>query len=55
MNNDETTISQTENFVIWRSDEEDEGVLYHVELGGITLHITPEEWDELVTLFKSIE
>ena len=47
-------IAETENFAIWRS-EEDEGYVYHMELGGVTLHIQSEEWEELVTLFKSIE
>lgn len=46
-------ISETDNFAIWRS-EEDEGYIYHLELGGITLHIQSEEWEEVLTLFKSI-
>ena len=46
-------ISETENFAVWRS-EEDNGYMYHLELGGITLHINPEEWQEVVTLFKSV-
>jgi hypothetical protein len=45
-------VSETENFAVWRSDEE-EGFLYHIELGGITLHLSTEEWDELVVLVKS--
>jgi len=48
-------MSQTENFFIWRSDDEDEGLLYHMELGGITLHMTSEEWDELVVLVKGAD
>lgn len=50
----EDIISETENFVIWRSAEDDD-VVYHVELGGITLHVSSEEWEELVMLFKGIE
>lgn len=46
-------ISETENFAIWRSEEKD-GYVYHLELGGITIHINAEEWDEVVTLFKSV-
>jgi len=45
-------IGETEEFVVWRSSEE-EGYVYHVELGGITLHLSSEEWDELVLLIKS--
>jgi hypothetical protein len=44
-------VSETEDFAVWRSEEE-EGFIYHVELGGITLHLTSEEWDELVLLVK---
>lgn len=47
------TLAETDLFVVWRSSEEDEGIIYHVELGGITLHLTPEEWDELVVLIRS--
>lgn len=46
-------LSETENFTIWRSEEE-EGYVYHVELGGVTLHVSPEDWEEVVTLFKSL-
>ena len=26
--------------------------MYHLELGGVTLHMTPEEWEELVLLVR---
>lgn len=45
-------IAESENFAVWRSEEE-EGYVYHVELGGITLHLSSEEWDEFVVLIKS--
>ena len=44
-------LSETENFAIWQSDERGE-LLYHIELGGITLHLISEEWEELVLLIK---
>jgi hypothetical protein len=44
-------LSETDNFAVWRSQEEKE-FLYHVELGAITLHLTSEEWEELVILIK---
>ncbi len=47
-------LAETDNFAVWRS-EEDEGVLYHIELGGITLHLTSEEWEELVLLIKDAD
>ena len=47
-------LAETENFVIWRN-KEDAGYLYHVELGGITLHLTSEEWEELAVLVKGTD
>jgi hypothetical protein len=44
-------LAETENFAVWRSEEGDD-FLYHVELGGITLHLVSEEWDEFVLLIK---
>jgi hypothetical protein len=45
-------IAETENYGVWRSDDEEEGPLFHVELGGVTLHLDSEEWDELILLIK---
>lgn len=47
-------LAETDNFAVWRSKEE-EGALYHVELGGVTLHLTSEEWEELAVLVKSAD
>jgi hypothetical protein len=44
-------LAETETFAVWRNEEED-GYMYHLELGGITLHLTPEEWEELVILVR---
>jgi hypothetical protein len=46
-------IAETENFAVWRSEEGNDGFVFHVELGGITLHLAPEEWEELAVLIKS--
>lgn len=45
-------IAETDNFAVWRS-EEDEGYLYHIELGSMTLHLAAEEWEEFIVLIKS--
>lgn len=47
-------VAETENFVVWYS-EEDEDIVYHIELGGITLHVSSEEWDEFIVLVKSAD
>ena len=42
-------LSETENFAVWRSPDED-GFLYHIELGSITLHLAADEYEELILL-----
>lgn len=44
-------LAETENFAVWRSKEEEE-FIYHVELGGITLHMESDEWEEFIILIK---
>lgn len=46
-------IAETDTYFVWRSDEEGEFV-YHLELGGVSLHMTSEEWQELVELMKGV-
>jgi hypothetical protein len=52
---DPDVIAETENFGVWRSEDDDDGLLYHIELGGLTLHFSAEEWDEFVVLIKSAD
>jgi hypothetical protein len=44
------TLAETENYVAWISHEQDGEVVYHIELGSITLHFFQEEWGELIEL-----
>lgn len=46
-------IAETDAYFVWRSDEGGEFV-YHLELGGVSLHMTSEEWQELVELIKGV-
>lgn len=50
---DSEIIAETETYFVWRSDEDGE-FAFHLELGGVTLHMTSEEWDELVELMKAV-
>ena len=45
-------LAETETFSVLRTEDED-GAVYHVELGGVSLHLDPDEWNELVILIKS--
>lgn len=46
-------VAETENLIVWRSTDESVGYMYHLELGTISMHLMPEEWDELVLLIQS--
>ena len=45
-------LAETDNLIAWRSRDET-GYVYHLELGTLSLHLMPEEWDELVLLVQS--
>ncbi len=46
-------LAETDNYTVWRSEEE-EDMIYHLELGGgLTLHFLSDEWDEFVSLMRS--
>jgi hypothetical protein len=57
MSNDENLevdmVTETENFAVWRSPD-DEGFIYHIELGSITLHLASDEWEELLELLGDL-
>jgi hypothetical protein len=42
-------LAETENLLSWRS-REDMGYVYHLEFGSFSLHLLPDEWDELLVL-----
>jgi hypothetical protein len=46
------TLAETANYVAWVSQEPDGEMVYHLELGAVTLHFFKEEWDEVTTLIQ---
>jgi len=50
-------IAETENFhyQIWRAEEPDGEMVYHVEINNVTVHFFTEEWQEFLTLIKQIK
>jgi hypothetical protein len=48
--NSKNILAETENMVVWRSKEIEIGFIYHLEFGGVSLHLLPDEWDEIVLL-----
>jgi hypothetical protein len=47
-------IAETENYLAWLAEEPDGEVTYHLELNNVTLHFFQEEWDEFLSLVKSL-
>lgn len=47
------TLAETENYAAWKSTEPDGEIVFHVEVGSVTLHFFQEEWDELIALITS--
>lgn len=52
-NDDDNIIAETDSYFVWSSEEGGE-LVFHLELGGVSLHMTSEEWDELVELMKAV-
>jgi len=50
-NVDTNLLAETESYMIWSSELEGEE-LYHLELGGVSIHFAGDEWDEFITLVK---
>ncbi|RLD02637.1 MAG: hypothetical protein DRI32_08550 [Chloroflexi bacterium] len=45
-----TTLSETKNYMIWKAEEPDGEITYHLELNNVTMHFFEEEWQELLDL-----
>ena len=55
---DEPTIdvlAESENFSLWRAEEPDGEMTYHLELGTVTVHFFREEWEEFLALMGDME
>lgn len=45
-------LAESGNFNVWRAEEPDGEMTYHLELGTVTVHFFREEWEELLRLIK---
>ena len=50
---DDNVLAETDSYIVWQSEEGGE-LVFHLELGGVSLHMSSEEWDELVELMKAV-
>jgi hypothetical protein len=46
-------VAETENFEVWRAEEPDGEITYHLELGIATVHLFREEWQEFLELIEA--
>jgi hypothetical protein len=49
------TLAETENYLVWRAEEPDGEITYHVELNNVTVHFFQEEWDEFLELVRILK
>ena len=49
------TISETDNYMVWKAEEPDDETTYHIELNSVTLHFFEEEWTEFLELVKNLK
>ena len=47
-------LAETRNYIIWKAEEPDGEVTYHLELGALTVHFFEEEWQELLSLIAKV-
>ena len=52
MQDDANALAETDNYLVWETQDPDGETIFHLELGSATLHFFREEWDEFVQLVK---
>jgi len=48
------TLAESESFSLWRAEEADGEVTYHLEMGPVTVHFFGEEWEEFLALMREV-
>ena len=49
------TLAETENYMVWKAEEPDGEITWHLEVNSVTLHFFKEEWDEFLELVRSLK
>jgi hypothetical protein len=47
------TLAETDNYMIWTAQDDEDEMTYNLELGSVTLHLFKEEWEEFLQLIRS--
>jgi hypothetical protein len=53
-NGDDTILAETESYAVIESHEED-GAVYHIDFGMVTLHLYDDEYLEFIELIKQLK
>ncbi len=48
-------LAETKNYLVWKAEEPDGEVTYHLELGALTVHFFTEEWKEFLSLMNALK
>jgi hypothetical protein len=48
-------LAETKNYLVWKAEEPDGEVTYHLELGALTVHFFAEEWKEFLSLIDALK
>lgn len=48
------TLAETDNYLVWKADEPDGEITYHIELNNVTIHFFEEEWQEFLQLVRNL-
>jgi hypothetical protein len=48
------TLAETENYIVWKAEEPDGEITFHIELNNVTLHFFQEEWTEFLELARTL-
>ena len=47
-------LAETDDFSVWRMEDPDGEMLYHVEFGPVTVHLFHEDWVQFVELASQL-
>ncbi len=47
-------LAETEVSEVFVTEDEEGQVLYHLELGNITIHLLPEDWEDFLDLMTQV-
>lgn len=47
-------LAETQDFSVWRMEEPDGELVYHLEFGNLTVHFLHEDWEQFLELVSQL-